>query len=149
MSDIKSSLRFQNYIVENIEFNTNFIYSGEDRKIDFDIDSNYEFEGNNFILHLGMVIFPEAEKNDYPFTMQVRIIGLFEVDSSEDKKTKVDFAEKNSIAILFPYLRSLVSIYSINANVGTLILPPINVIKYLDDKRKQESKKKNKEEENK
>lgn len=149
MSNVKSSLKFKNYIVENIEFNTNFKYSGKDRDIDFDIDSNYEFEGNSFILHLGIVIFPEAEKNDYPFTMQIRLIGLFEVDSSENEKTKVDFAEKNSIAILFPYLRTLTSIYSINANVGTLILPPINVIRYLDNKRKQEPKKKNKEEENK
>ncbi|AGK96707.1 protein-export chaperone SecB [Clostridium pasteurianum] len=141
MADINSTLRFNNYIVENIEFNTNYNYSGEDKKINFSIDNQCDFEENNFILHLGITIFPEAEKNDYPFTMKVRIVGLFEVDSQEDEKNKVYFAEKNSIAILFPYLRALISVYSSNANIGTVILPPINVLKYLEDKKNNKRQK--------
>ena len=38
------------------------------------------------------------------------------------------------MTILFPYLRALTSVYTTNANVGTLILPPINVVKYLENK---------------
>lgn len=140
MSNINSTLKFKNYIVEKIEFNANFNYSGDEKEIDFDLDSKYAIENNNFVLHLEIIIFPDAEKNDYPFTMKVKIIGLFEVDSEEDEKTKLDFAEKNSIAILFPYLRALTSVYSSNANVGTLILPPINVVKYLSDKKANKTK---------
>ncbi|EJP6473789.1 protein-export chaperone SecB [Clostridium botulinum] len=136
MSKINSTLNFKNYLVDKIEFNTNFNYSGQEKEIDFDLCSNYSVEEDNFILHLEITIFPEAEKNDYPFTMKVHIIGLFEIDAKEDEKTKLDFIEKNSIAILFPYLRALTSVISANANVGTLILPPINVVKYIQNKNK-------------
>jgi len=136
MSSINSSLRFTNYIVENIEFNTNFNFTGKHKELDFDIDSQCDIEEDNFILHLGMIIFPNSEKNDYPFTMKIKIIGLFEIEKQENKKTKGDFIERNSIAILFPYLRALISVYSSNANIGTIILPPINVVKYLEGKKK-------------
>lgn len=136
----QSLLKFNNYVVESIEFRANFNFSGEDKDIKFDFDSSYEFEDDNFILKLNMVIFPGAEQNDYPFSMKVEMIGLFEVESSADDNTKINFAEKNAIAILFPYLRSLVSVYTSNANIGTTILPPINVVKYLNDKKDAESK---------
>lgn len=135
MSKITSSLKFKNYIVEKVEFNVNYNFSGEDKEIYFDLDDDCKFEDNNFILTLDMVIFPEADKNDYPFTMKVRLVGLFEVDESVNEETKMDFAQKNSIAILFPYLRALTSVYTSNSNVGTLILPPINVVKYLRNKK--------------
>lgn len=142
MSKITSSLKFKNYIVEKVEFNVNYDFSGEDKEIYFDLDNDCKFEDNNFILTLDMVIFPEAKKNDYPFTMKVRLAGLFEVDSNVKEETKIDFAQKNAIAILFPYLRALTSVYTSNSNIGTLILPPINVVKYLKNK-EQEVKNKN------
>lgn len=139
MSDINSTLKFKNYVVENIEFNTNFDYSPSSNKdIDFDLDSSCTFEGDKFILNLKLVVFPEAKENNYPFTMLVKVVGLFEIASIEDEKTKKDFAEKNAVAILFPYLRALVSTFTANANIGALILPPINVVKYLEKKRNNE-----------
>ena len=139
MKSIKSSLKFNNYVVDTIEFKTNFDFSGKDKDIDFDTDSDCTFEDDNFIISLDLTVFPKAEENDYPFTMRVKIVGLFEVDKEIDTDTRKDFAERNSIAILFPYLRALVSVYSSNANIGNLILPPINVVKYLENKRKNRS----------
>lgn len=140
MKNIKSSLKFTNYIVDTIEFKSNFDFSGKDKDIDFDINSDCTFEDDNFILSLELIIFPNAETNDYPFTMRVKIIGLFEVEHGIQEITKKDFAERNSIAILFPYLRALVSVYTSNANIGNLILPPINVVKYLENKKKKNNK---------
>lgn len=134
---INSKLIFKNYVVEKVEFEANFEYSGEDRKIDFDFNSNYTFDDNNFVLNLETIVFPKAKINDYPFTMRVKLIGLFEVESETTEKDKIDFAEKNSIAILFPYIRALISVYTSNANIGAIILPPINVVKYLEDKKKK------------
>ena len=81
-------------------------------------------------------VFPKAEENDFPFNMKVKLIGLFKVDINEKDSVKNSFIEKNSITILFPYLRSIVSTYTANSNIGTTILPPINVIKYLEEKKK-------------
>lgn len=135
MNKIKSKLKFINYIVEKIEFETNLDFSGNDPEIDFDLNNEYKIEGKSFILTLDVEVFPEAKKNDYPFTLKIKMIGVFEVESDVDEKTTIEFAERNSIAILFPYLRALASVYTSNANIGNLILPPINVVKYLQDKK--------------
>ena len=138
MSDFESTLKFKNYIVNEAVFKTNFDYSGrQDIPIDFDINSSNKVEENNFILGLGIVVFPNAKENDYPFTLKVELSGLFEVESGVDDKTKDNFIERNAIAILFPYLRAILSVYSSNSNVGTIVLPPINVVKYLEEKRKK------------
>ena len=50
MKSIKSSLKFNNYVVDTIEFKTNFDFSGKDKDIDFDIDSDCTFEDDNFII---------------------------------------------------------------------------------------------------
>lgn len=102
----------ENYIVNKIEFNTNLGYSGEKRDIDFDIDSRYKFSEDKFILELSLNIYPKAEEHDYPFAMFIEVIGLFEVEGDEDESVKIEFAERNSIAILFPYLRALVSSFT-------------------------------------
>ncbi len=65
--------------------------------------------------------------------MNISLTGFFQVDDSDiDKKN--NFAEINAVAILFPYLRAMITTYSANANVMPLILPPINVVKMLHDK---------------
>lgn len=135
MANINSKLIFKNYVVEKVDFEANFEYSGEDREIKFDFNSNYTFDNNTFMLNLETIVFPESKINDYPFTIRVKLIGLFEIEAETTEKDKIDFAEKNSIAILFPYVRSLISLYTANANIGTTILPPINVVKYLEDKK--------------
>ena len=129
-----STLKFENYIVESIELKANLNYSGKDKEMNLDLDNSYQVEGNNFVSTLDLEIFPNAETNDYPFNMKIRIIGLFKVDSIEDDDVKNSFIERNSITILFPYLRAIVSTYTANSNIGTTIIPPINVIQYLEDK---------------
>ena len=136
MSKNLSTLKFENYIVENVEFKANLNYSGEKREIDIDLDNSYHVEEDNFISILELEVFPKAEENDFPFNMKVKLIGLFKVDINEKDSVKNSFIEKNSITILFPYLRSIVSTYTANSNIVTTILPPINVIKYLEEKKK-------------
>ena len=79
-------------------------------------------------------IFKDALKNNYPFEMEVSVTGFFEIS---DNTGKFNF-EPNAIAILYPYVRAIVSNYTINANIGAVVLPAINVNEML----KQEEDKK-------
>ena len=139
MVNAKSSLKFKNYVVDSIDFKSNLDYSGTETELDFDIDSECKFEEDTFILRLEISIFKDAKQNNYPFSMRVSLLGLFEFDSDLNIETRTVFAEQNAIAILFPYLRAMISVYSSNANIGTILLPPINVVKYLENKRKNRS----------
>lgn len=48
-----------------------------------------------------------------------------------------DHAEANAIAILFPYIRAIVSTYTAHANIVPVILPPMNINAYLKKKNRK------------
>jgi len=58
--------------------------------------------------------------------LSVEVWGFFEVIEEAIDKVR-QFAEINSVAILFPYVRALISTITANANIPPVILPPINV----------------------
>ncbi len=140
MGKIKSSLNFVNYIVDNVEFYSNPKCTEKVFDIDFDIDSEVNYvNDSNFLVTLYVKIFEDADKNGYPFSMKIKLTGAFKVENVNED-TKQVFAEKNSVAILFPYVRALVSTYTSASNVQPVILPPINVVNYLQNKKENKNK---------
>lgn len=138
MSNISSALKFNDYIVDEVEFYNNIQFNSEDVELKMDIDDSIQFidDKNTFLLHLKTKIFPEAVKNNYPFSMNIAITGIFQFneDKNISESDKQKFARINSIAILFPYVRAIVSTYTASANIQPLILPPINVVSYVNNK---------------
>lgn len=128
MDKYKSKLIFNKYIVKNIEFKYNENFKEKPVDILFDISKNTEYVGKDMNVDLKVNIFNEEDK--YPFYMSVEIRGFFTI---EDNEEKINF-EPNAIAILYPYIRSIVSTYTSEANVMPLILPVININKLLKDK---------------
>ena len=53
---------------------------------------------------------------------------------------KIKGFEANAIAILFPYIRAIISTYTANANVAPVIIPPMNINVYLRKKYSEENK---------
>lgn len=51
----------------------------------------------------------------------------------------IDF-EPNAIAILYPYVRSIISTYTTNSNVDPIILPTINVVEMLKQEKNNKDK---------
>lgn len=133
---VKSSLYFNDYLVKKVEFevNQNFKNTEQNIKIDFDISHETEVKDKLMTIKLYVKVFPNMVKNDYPFSINVELIGFFSLDG--DIKEIKSF-EKNALAIMYPYVRSLVSTYTSNSNVPTLILPPINIVNYLKFKEQQ------------
>ena len=131
-----SVLEFENYIVKSVEFRVNEEFEGDSVDLDFKIKAGYKFLNesmNEFSTLLEVVIFENQLSNNYPFTMKLEVEGFFKVNS-DDEDIIYDRATKNSISILFPYVRSLVSTYTANSNINTLVLPPINVLKMVREK---------------
>ncbi len=135
--DIKSNLRFINYVVNEIRFKYNDQFKMESVKIDFNVKKNiaYNEQNNSAVVTLDVNVFDHCVENNYPFSFYVRVSGFFEVTNLESKDEKM-LIEANAIAILFPYVRSLISSFTVNANVSPLILPPINVLKLFQKEQK-------------
>jgi preprotein translocase subunit SecB len=133
MDKFKSKLRFKNYIVKNVNFEYNEDFKDDSAKLDIEIDRNIEYIKNEMIVTLMVDLFSRTEKK-YPFKMNVEVKGFFQIENNDEN---INF-EPNAIAILYPYVRAIVSTYTSNANVMPLILPPVNVNKLLEEKEKEE-----------
>jgi preprotein translocase subunit SecB len=119
----------------NFIFNENYS-SNEEINISLKIDSNVEElnkEENVSKVSLMISIFNEREIIEVPFKLDIKLTGIFKVIG----KTNNKLFEENAVAILFPYARSLITLYTTNANLPALILPPINVVAYIENKYNQ------------
>lgn len=127
----KSVFQFKKYIVKSIEFIGNEDYRfNEETELDIEFDHSIEVENNAMEVELSAFIFREANIQECPFKMSVCIKGYFEL-KTEDDVTKFKI---NAIAILFPYLRAIISSYTANANIYPIILPSININQYFLNK---------------
>lgn len=135
MEKYKSKLVFNKYIVNKVIFNNNINYDIEQKaKINFNINKNVKKDNDSMEIELTTKIFEDAIANNYPFEMEIVITGYFTIENNEDK---IDF-EPNAIAILYPYIRAIVSTYTAAANVNSLLLPTINVNKLIESQNKKD-----------
>ena len=121
---INSSLKFINYIVNNVYFNYNQKQNSEKNwKLTFNFRNVTKIneEKNKMEISLSTDIFKDIE--DAPFNMSVEIVGYFELEGIGD----ISHYEANAIAIMYPYLRAIISTYTSSANVMPIILPAINI----------------------
>lgn len=131
MDNLKSVLIFEKYVVNKIEFIRNEEFNIDEKtKIDFKILKNVKRFENKMEVTLDTIVFENAKENNYPFEMKVQITGFFSLEN----ETKINL-EPNAVAILYPYVRAIVSTYTANANVNALILPPINVNSLFKDEK--------------
>lgn len=129
MEKYKSKLIFNKYIINKINFKYNEKYDNKPISIQFSIRKKTEKIENNLKVTLVTNIFENAEENDYPFEMKVELTGYFTEENNEEG---INF-EPNAIAILYPYIRAIVSTFTTSANVNGLILPVINVNKLIKE----------------
>ena len=108
----KIDLDFETEIPKNIDVN-------------FDVSGIFKTQEKSFVLNLTFTAFsPEVDTKF--ITINCIATYLFEnVENYEDIPT---YFYTNSIAILFPYIRSSVSILTIQANIPALVLPTYNLL---------------------
>ncbi|MCI8699748.1 MAG: hypothetical protein HFJ47_00200 [Clostridia bacterium] len=124
---VKSKLRFINYQIKEVVLKQNdkFTNDKEEIDIDFDLKHTTNISDNRMKIKLEIIVFDEAEAKNYPFYMKTVLEGNFAIEGEDIEKFEI-----NGISLLYPYVRAIISTYTANSNIPTLILPPINVIEY-------------------
>lgn len=135
--EFKSVLKFQEYKIENIDFKLNHEYEKrkEPVKINFNLRHNVFIEKKENVnvgaVRLTINVFECAVEKGYPFELNVSIVGIFtSMDLDDDRFRRM--LDVNGTAILFPFLRSAVADITKTANLNNLLLPLINVHKFLE-----------------
>lgn len=132
---MKSVLSFESFIVDKITFTTNSDFKPiEEIEVDFTLSSRFAIDDNNAKVTLFCSIFKDPEKENKPFSLEVILSGLFEFEELISDEEKKKLLEVNATAILFPYLRVLVSTIVSSSGFPTLILPIINVNDFIQSK---------------
>lgn len=134
MNEHKSELSFTNYLVKYLsyELNDNFIPK-KDQILDvgFDIEAEILITEDEEVVTLS-VNCGDENNEDCPFIINTIVTGTFEY--SGDKNKSIEFLKTNGIAILYPYVRSIISDISGKSNIFPQYkLPLINVVALLED----------------
>lgn len=137
MGDNTSSLKLLNYFTDYVQFKNNPDFEADEVTVQFDVHPQYHIDEANgiMIVELQVEIFKDAIRNNYPFEMEVSVVGVFELKST-DKECNMHRFKTNAVAIMYPYVRALVSTYTANANVPPLILPIMNINKMIEEDEK-------------
>ena len=125
-----ADLKFHGYDIEKVLIEKKDGLDGSDEFSIFYkiIPSDSSFDKVNIIQ--GVLI--EATEN-FPYTIEVKIRGNFTISNSKDIKSKKKMLKENCAAILFPYVRSLVSLLSSQTDYTKVILPVINFVNLIED----------------
>jgi preprotein translocase subunit SecB len=136
--DNRAAISFVGYVVNKIDFKTNQEFKdGHSRvKLDLDFDVNIQVDKEKHIASvlLGCIINDEYETNNKPFFLHVAIEGIFTFETDADKELIAKLINNNTVAILFPYLRAIISTITINCGINAVMLPTINIVEFLKKK---------------
>ncbi|AKX93417.1 protein translocase subunit secB [Moorella thermoacetica] len=129
---IESHLIFRGYKVLYLSYKLNQNFKSQKNKsipLDFKVrtESTVDETNNEITVDLFCNIFEEGPEKDNPFHLKVNLRGWFKASSSVEKNELYRYAEINAPAILFPFLRTVVSSVTMAANVPPVILPLVNI----------------------
>ncbi len=123
---MESFLKLENLVFDKINF----------KRIDFKSNSELEFnfsvqiktnDKESYRVELAVT---GNKENEYNF--EIILLGFFSIDKNVDPELKEDIINKNTIAIMMPYLRSELSILTAQPGVDCIVLPPFNINQMVD-----------------
>lgn len=132
-----SSLRFENYITKKLNFRLNELYK-MDNELELALKFNHElqldYEEKKAILVLDCILFEDSIENNYPFELEISLLGFFKFDTDLNEGEIINLLEVNGTAILFPYLRSIITTTTSTLGITPIIIPTMNIYRMLKEK---------------
>lgn len=123
--NIKSDLQLQTLYVDSY----NFKFLGSPKgEIEVNVNFNVEDTFADDILTISLSSYIMARDR---FELNVTLVGQFVLDAG-----MVDKLKANAVAVMFPYLRSQVTLLTTQPNISPIVLPTININKLLQYHRK-------------
>jgi len=134
---------FNNVMLQKCNFELRAVKDGslkKNMKIDFKINNRFSENKEKLFTDLGISI--GKEDAEMPFLLEVVMTGIFSVDEKNINLNLETFSKNNAPAIIFPYLREFVTNITSRANFKPpIILPPMNIVKMMTERKFDETKK--------
>lgn len=136
----KGILKFYGFDVEKIDYEISESYLNQYEEISLSPDFLFKIvycKDNplKFNIIMGVRIGDSNNERSYPFMVEAILRGYYEMnqDHKEDIEDFNVFFIRNGSAILFPYLRSLITDITSKGRHNPLILPTLNFYQLLEE----------------
>lgn len=119
----KAAFSIINYQFDRVQIDLNN-HKSKDLLLAFETKGLYDNENSTFELQFVVNVANKEVEN--PF-VEISCKGIFKFENVSSFEEIPDFFYRNSIAILFPYVRAYLSLVTTQANVPGIILPTLNL----------------------
>lgn len=125
----KCILKMENIAVEEISFKRSFeaIKPG---KLKFNIEAKYKDVSERNIKTMAIC---KIENTDKSLQLSITVSGLFSINYDIEGIDNKSILRNNTLAIIFPYLRSQVSLITAQPNLTPIVLPPVNITEFIKE----------------
>ena len=121
----KASFSINNYLFDKVTLNLENQIS-KDVSLSFDTQGVFDDSDKTYELIFSVSAFNEEQTVENPF-VKIRCRGTFVFENVQSLEDIPSYFYRNSIAILFPYVRAYISVISSQANIPGIILPTMNL----------------------
>lgn len=116
----RSILKLEDFYFSNIQFTRNDSFTNyDDKDVEISLGKKIETADGKLVVQIAL----RSYLKDH-FELNLVAIGNFSCSSTD---TNVELFQKNAIAIMFPYIRSEVTLLTAQPNMKPIMLPPINI----------------------
>ena len=122
--DYKSILTLERMAFEEIQYKRSDIANPPVPNYDMNFERNIaeNIDHVHFVVSLAI----NVNSKDGNISLRIKLTGFFSCDCIDDETKKI-LVNDNAIAILFPYLRSQVTLASTQPDIPPIIIPPVNI----------------------
>ena len=128
-------ISLEKYIIEELNFKHDLIpeelESESEFKIDFQAGTTEDLKNGKVILTAKISDVKNHRR------IEAKLSGYFDINIKEDIE---EYLVVNGTAILFPYLRSVVSMITSLASSDAIVIPTVNVLELINRQKEQEER---------
>lgn len=136
ISKSKSALVAKKIYIDNMRFQRNENNSNLLKFTKSSVEKSINQIGDN-IFRCSLSVNMTDDKDEAE--IEVTVVGIFEISKELIEETKEVIIAKNTIAILFPYMRSQITLLTSQPEVLPVVLPPININALLENIQKSKT----------
>lgn len=118
-----AAFSLEHYLFDKVYINLEN-YNTNEYQIDFIPSGVFNKKDKTYILNFGFTATCEGIIDSF---VSINCVGTFKFNEINDLAEIPPYFYRNSIAILFPFLRGFLSMVTIQANVPPILLPTMNL----------------------
>jgi len=131
LDKVSSVLQMNNMFFKKKSFDMpDEYFTNKERRLEYDFARKIETrENGRYDVCLSMILYLFNTK-----FIEIELVADFEYDSGVPNSMDTpEIVKRNAIAIMFPYLRSELTLLTTMPNFQPIIMPPLNINKLLDE----------------